>query len=137
MIRRILAWLGGRGGRLEYWLAVVAILAFIMIMPGRRLPPYSLDFAALAAWCVFAARRLRDAGLPFWLAPFPLPIALVSIQARALLLARADGAMQTAAAKSTVNLYSAIALFGLVAILGLLPSRRPKLTADDHAQVFS
>jgi len=139
MIRLANAYLRGRGRRREYWLSLIAILVAIFAVleiPHDEVFGDIVDWVSLGVWCLFASRRLRDAGLPFWLAPFPLAVILVGLG-----LDRAFDVEPTVIDPNAVSvslfLVTAVAvLVVLVGVLGCLPSRPPKATAGETAEVF-
>ncbi|PVM90764.1 DUF805 domain-containing protein [Caulobacter endophyticus] len=143
MIAPVVAYLTGRGERLEYWLSFVGLLvaAFVALeLIRNELFADAMDWLTLAVWSAFAARRLRDAGLPFWLAPFPAPIILLTIalnKAFAVDPGRLNiEGSSTEFSTSLFNLGAALLMVGLIVVLGCLPSRKPKAAPGETAEVF-
>ncbi|MEH0198498.1 hypothetical protein V7S57_13780 [Caulobacter sp. CCNWLY153] len=139
MTKLVLAYLTGRGRRLEYWLSLIAMLVAVFAVleiPHNDLFSDTVDWVSLVVWCAFAARRLRDAGLPFWLAPFPLPIVLVGIGLNRTLGVPPSVAENPDVSMSAFSLAAALVLVALVFVLGCLPSRTPKATTRETADVF-
>jgi uncharacterized membrane protein YhaH (DUF805 family) len=138
VIAAVVAWLGGRGRRREYWIAIVAILAAVvtgMLVPVD-IPLWTLRWAGLAAWCPIAVRRLRDAGLPLWLAPFPLVIPVAVNGLRKLAMSGLD-------VRDALGLAMPIGLAGmalvlcLIVLLGVWPPRRPAAPSpEQRAELF-
>ena len=114
---------------------LVAIYAFLEI-PHDELVGDAVDWISLVVWCAFASRRLRDAGLPFWAAPFPLPVILIGAGLNRLFPTPPEELTRTVTQVSTISLVSTLFLLALVVVLGCLPSLAPKATADQTAEVF-
>ncbi|PLR25155.1 hypothetical protein SGCZBJ_13055 [Caulobacter zeae] len=138
-MKLVLAYLRGRGRRLEYWLSLIAMIVgvfAVLEIPHDELFGDAVDWVSLAVWCAFAARRLRDAGLPFWLAPFPLPIVLVGLALNRIVGVPPSVAASPEASMSLASLLAALTLLALVFVLGCLPSRAPKATTRETADIF-
>ncbi|MDG2527537.1 hypothetical protein [Caulobacter endophyticus] len=131
-------YLAGQSKRREYWASAVALSAVnIGLMSLPVSPPADLmNWTTLAIWCVIAARRLRAAGLPFWLAPFPLISFLVDKGVHSVILVSGAPVMAGLRNAAQINLATTILIFALVLILGCLPSRAPKPAPQDRAEVF-
>ncbi len=141
MTKQILAWLTGRGRRAEYWIAVVAITVASLTLTNLTdgdLAGKVLDWTSLAAWCLFAARRLRDVGLPFWLAPFPLAVVLAGQGIYRLMIKTSDNVVSALGSLSAVNLVTALVVVALIILLGAWRSKpAPPPTPKEQAEVFA
>lgn len=140
-MKRVLAYLRGRGRRAEYWIAVVAITVVSLTITNLTdgdLAGKVLDWTSLAAWCVFAARRLRDVGLPFWLAPFPLAVVLAGQGIYRLIIRASDNVVSGLGSLSVVNLVTALVVIALIILLGAWRSKpAPPPTPREQAEVFA
>lgn len=137
MIAALLGWLQGRGRRLEYWIMVVAIVAAVVLahLSGAAAPLWALRSASFILWCPIAVRRLRDAGLPLWLAPFPLAIPLLVAGVQRLL--PASGLPGAGGPAQSLGLASLALVLCLVMLLGVWPPKPPPPPgAERQAEVF-
>lgn len=139
MIPALLGWLQGRGRRLEYWIMVVAIVAAVVLahLSGAAAPLWALRSASFILWCPIAVRRLRDAGLPLWLAPFPLAIPLLIAGVQRLLPASGPGPLEATGLAQSLGLASLALVLCLVMLLGVWPPKPPPPPgAERRAEVF-
>jgi uncharacterized membrane protein YhaH (DUF805 family) len=136
-IRRFLT---GRGRRLEYWLAVIAISAASLTIVNLVRNAFTgevLDWSSLAVWCVFAARRTRDAGRPIWLAfsPFVLMLGAKGVK---WLLFLTDAALFVApGVRTAADTAMGLFVLGLAIVLGVWKSKPvTQISPERQAEVF-
>lgn len=140
MSHAVVAWLRGRGKRREYWIASIAVPVAAMVFKGvaqSDLASDGLDWASVAVWCVFAARRLRDAGLPAWLAPFPVAIYLAWQGLNLLIIRSAGNVMDLVGTLTTLSIFSVSLIIVLAVALGVWKPRPASAPSpDEQAEVF-
>lgn len=138
-LNAIKSYLLGRSSRREYWASAVG-LAFgaicVLAIPGLTWAADAINVIVTVAWCLIAARRLRAAGLPIWLAPFPLVIGFVC-RAAIRLGGSSDGLLvDTVWRLALLNQIGNLVTLVLIVILGCLPSKPLKVAPETQAEVF-
>lgn len=137
-LRMIGRYLGGRAQRREFWAWVVVLVAAAIGYLFTPLAMRSLDplyWSLLACWCVIAVRRLRDAGLPVWLAPFPLVAVWIALGLHRLVI-EAD-LVRSRALRDDISRYVTLAAIVLIAIVGVWPRKAaPPASPQEQAEVF-
>lgn len=137
MIRLVLACLGGRGGRAEYWAGVLVAVALITVSGWfeSATPRLLIRLAAAILWFVLTLRRLRDIGWWTWLVLLPFVPLVVGV---AVVIVANQQTIYLSFIGGLLMMSAGPVLIVLLVLVGAWnPKRRPDPSAQQQAEVFS